>query len=156
MLSVKPEPATRGADVAYRTIDDIASFESLRGEWDELVRAMPRPSPYMLHAWLAEWWRHFGAGRRLCVHTGSVGGRLVGALPLCVDERGVIRTLRFMGAGRSVLADVLVADGAPASIPGALLDHAAESGQHVADLFGLPGESRLSAAVEERDLRLVP
>ena len=128
MLSVRPEPAARGAEVAYGTIDDGAAFERLRGEWDDLVRAMRRPSPYLLHAWLETWWRHFGSGRRLCVHTARVDGKLVAALPLCVEERGIVRTLQFIGADRSTLADLLVSDGAPASVAPSLVERAARSG----------------------------
>src|SRR5438067_8401460 len=156
MFSTRPEPTARRVDVTYRTVDDGASFASLRGEWDQLVRAMPRPSPFMLHAWLTEWWRHFGDRRRLCVQTARVGGELVAALPLCIDERGPLRTLRFMGAGRSTLGDLLLAGRAPAPIPRAVVERAARSGQHVADLFGLPGGSRLAAAAEPGELCLVP
>ena len=36
------------------TITDPAEFATLRAEWDPLVHAMRRPSPFMLHGWLLE------------------------------------------------------------------------------------------------------
>ena len=50
------------------TISEEAGFAELAGSWDELVRAMPRPSPFLLHSWLLEWWRHYGRGADLAVH----------------------------------------------------------------------------------------
>jgi CelD/BcsL family acetyltransferase involved in cellulose biosynthesis len=148
----EPSPA----EVAFTTITDASSFEGLEAEWDELVRAMPRPSPYLLHGWLCEWWRHYGDGRRLCIHVGYRDGRLVAALPLCVSERGRARTLEFLGGGTSALADLLLADGENGSVGRALAERAAQSGQHFADLFGLTSRSRLAAALGPSGLRLVP
>ena len=35
------------------TLDGLEDFDELRPEWNELVRAMPRPSPFLLHEWLS-------------------------------------------------------------------------------------------------------
>ena len=64
------------------TVSSEADFARLAG-WDDLVRAMPRPSPFLLHPWLLEWWRHYGRDDELAVHVAYRGDRLVGALPLC-------------------------------------------------------------------------
>src|SRR4029450_3803350 len=56
------------------------AFAALGPEWDELVRSMRRPSPFLLHTWLTEWWRHYGEGNELCVLVAHRDGRLVGAL----------------------------------------------------------------------------
>ena len=73
-------------------------------EWDGLVRAMPRPSPFLLHGWLSEWWRHYGdGGSSRCTSPGS-DGRLVGALPLMIRRQAGLRVARFMGGRQSVLA----------------------------------------------------
>jgi CelD/BcsL family acetyltransferase involved in cellulose biosynthesis len=149
-------PETKQCDLRFASVLDDASFFDLRGEWDELVRAMPRSSPYLLHAWLSAWWRHFGHGRRLCVQAAFRNDKLVGALPLCIRERAGVRSLEFIGAGESVLADVLLAEGEDPSTGVELAQRAAVSGQHVADFFGLPGGSRLAAALGDRRLRLVP
>ena len=69
-----------------------AELAALAPAWDELVAAMPRPSPFLLSAWLVEWWRHFGAGGRLAVSTAFRGDRLVAGLPLFVRARFGLRT----------------------------------------------------------------
>jgi CelD/BcsL family acetyltransferase involved in cellulose biosynthesis len=128
------------------TITDADAFAALAPEWDALVRAMPRPSPFMLHGWLLEWWRHYGERRRLTVHIAREGERLTGALPLFVERRRGLRVARFLGEDAAALSDVLVADEADASTAGLLAERAAASDADLADLFGLPAESRLAAA----------
>ncbi|HEV2902316.1 MAG TPA: hypothetical protein VGW30_03555, partial [Gaiellaceae bacterium] len=47
--------------IRVETVSSEAGLAQLAGEsWDDLVRAMPRPSPFLLHSWLVEWWRHYG------------------------------------------------------------------------------------------------
>ena len=134
------------------TITDPAEFATLRHEWDALVTQMRRPSPFLLHGWLLEWWRHHSDRGRLTVHVAHEGDRLTGALPLFVQRRAGLRVARFLGGDAAALADVLVADGADASTADRLLDQAAGSGADYADLFGLPEQSRLG---DER-LHLIP
>jgi CelD/BcsL family acetyltransferase involved in cellulose biosynthesis len=124
------------------TITDPTEFATLRAEWDPLVAAMRRPSPFMLHGWLLEWWRHHSDQGRLTVHVTREGDRLTGALPLFVQRRFGLRVARFLGGDAAALADVLVADGADPATAGRLLDQAAGSGVDFADLFGLPEASR--------------
>jgi CelD/BcsL family acetyltransferase involved in cellulose biosynthesis len=139
------------------TITAAEDFAALAPEWDGLVRAMPRPSPFLLHGWLDAWWRHHGDGGRLAVHVARHEGRLAGALPLCVQRRGGLRVLAFVGGGAAALADVLVAPDAPADTAAALAERAATANGHdLADLFGLPAHSRLAAALGPRRLALVP
>jgi CelD/BcsL family acetyltransferase involved in cellulose biosynthesis len=129
------------------TITTGEDFEALAPEWDELVRAMPRPSPFMLHGWLAEWWAHYGDGAELAVHVARRGDRLLGALPLVVRRRAGLRVATFMGGRLSVLPDVLLAPGEDVThelverIPGTC---------DVVDFHGLPAFSRISAALGPR------
>ena len=127
------------------TITDPDAFAALRPEWDGLVESMRRPSPFLLHGWLLEWWRHHSDRGRLTVHVAREEGRLTGALPLFVQRRLGLRVARFLGGDAAALADVLVADGAEPSTADRLLDQAAGSGADFADLFGLPAPSRLDA-----------
>lgn len=137
------------------TISETAEFATLRPEWDALVDAMDRPSPFLLHGWLLEWWRRLGRGR-LTVHVAREGDRLTGALPMFVERRLGLNVARFIGRDAAALADVLVADGADPSTPARLVDLAAESGADFADLFGLPEHSRLAAAAGDERLTLIP
>ena len=143
------------AGLTLDTITSAHEFDALAGEWDVLVRAMPRPSPFMVHGWLSTWWRYYGAGAELTVHVARSGERLVAAVPLFVRPRGGLRVARFLGGDQSALADMLVAPGAPADTPHRLADHVAAGEQDFADLFGMPRDSRLAAALGPSRLRLL-
>jgi len=132
------------------TISTGAEFEALSPEWDGLVRAMPRPSPFLLHGWLAEWWRHYGDGAELQVFVARRDGRLVGALPLVVRRRLGVRVATFMGGRQSVLPDVLLAPGAGSDVSAALAGQLDAGPIDVADFHGLPTGSRIAAALGPR------
>ena len=154
------EAATRIREEALplriETVSSEAGFVELADSWDDLVRAMPRPSPFLLHSWLLEWWRHYGRGADLVVHVAFRGDHLVGALPLCTRRRFGLRVSEFVGGTWATLADALVAPGEDAQAVVAELAAAALEGEHdFADLFGLPGSSRLLAALPQGSLRLV-
>ena len=103
-----------------------------------------------------EWWRHYGRGAELAVHVAYRGDRLVGALPLCTRRRLGLRVSEFVGGTWAILADALVAPGEDASAVTAGLAERAMTGEHdFVDLFGLPGSSRLVAALPQGSLRLV-
>jgi CelD/BcsL family acetyltransferase involved in cellulose biosynthesis len=135
---------------SIETVSTIGGFEALAGEWDDLVRAMPRPSPFLLHGWLAEWWRHYGQGVEFAVQVARVDGHLAGALPVVVRRRAGVRVASFMGGRTSVLPDVLLAPGADPELAGALLERLRSGGCDVADFHGLPAGSRIAAALGPR------
>ena len=147
-----PEPRLRIA-----TVSAESDFARLAGSWDELVHTMPRPSPFLLHAWLREWWAHYGGEDDLAVHAAYRGSRLVGALPLSVRRRRGLRVTEFVGGSWALLGDLLLAPGEDASTARALGEHArAASSEHdFVSLFGLPGSSRLVSALPPDALRLV-
>jgi CelD/BcsL family acetyltransferase involved in cellulose biosynthesis len=136
--------------VKLATVSDTDDFAALAPAWDRLVLAMPRPTPFLLHGWLLEWWRHHGRGRQLCVHVAYEDGRLCGALPLFTERRLGLRVARILGENAAALADVLVADGAGPAIATLLTDRAGSCGADFAELFGLPAQSRLAAAAGDR------
>jgi CelD/BcsL family acetyltransferase involved in cellulose biosynthesis len=127
------------------TITDPAEFAALRPEWDALVYAMRRPSPFLLHGWLLAWWLHHSDRGRLSVHVAREDGRLAGALPLFVQRRLGLRVARYLGGDAAALADVLGADSSTAD---RLLDQAAGSGADFADLFGLPEASQVGERLQ--------
>jgi CelD/BcsL family acetyltransferase involved in cellulose biosynthesis len=141
--------------LTLETISSADAFARVHQDWDYLVRAMPRPSPMLLHGWLQEWWRHYGEDGTLAVNVAYRDGRLVGALPLCVHSRLGLRVLTFLGGTQSALADLLLAPGESFATGTALAGRVAGSGHDFADLFGLPGGSRLTNALGESDLRLI-
>jgi CelD/BcsL family acetyltransferase involved in cellulose biosynthesis len=134
---------------ALTTITDREAFAALAREWDPLVLAMPRPSPFLLHGWLGAWWDEYGGGRRLAVHVAREDGRLTGALPLFVRRRLGVRVAHVLGEDAAALSDVLVARDADPATADRLLEHAARDAD-LADVFGLAGDSALA-----RRLRLI-
>ena len=125
------------------TLQSAEAFESLAGEWDSLVRAMARPSPFLLHGWLVEWWGHYGRAGRLSVTIARRGDRLVGAAPLFLVRRRGIRVARFLGGHESALADLLIAEDEPEATGHLLLDEVSRQAFDYVDLFGIPQESVL-------------
>jgi len=129
--------------VTFETLETEESFADVGESWDALVRAMPRPSPFMLHGWLLEWWRHYGEGCTLAVQAAFRDGTLVGALPLLVHSRRGLRIATFLGGRQSALADLLLLEGEDPSVGAELAARAAAFGQDYADLFGLSADCRL-------------
>lgn len=129
-------------DLTTSTVTTTAEFANLADDWDVLVRAMGRPSPYLLHGWLLAWCRHYTVDGDLRVHLVRRGGRLLGALPFFVTRRGGVRVAQFLGGRHSALADLLLAPGAGDGVSASLIELALASDHDFADLFGLPGTGR--------------
>jgi CelD/BcsL family acetyltransferase involved in cellulose biosynthesis len=128
------------------TVTDAAGFAALADGWDELVGTMARPTPFLLHAWLEEWWRHLSGDAHLAVVVVRREGRLVGALPLMIHRRLGVRTATFIGGSDSALADLLLAAGEPDSTARALVEELPNLPFDLLDVFGLPADSRLARA----------
>jgi len=142
--------------LSARTLTTVSELGQVREEWDRLVRAARRPSPFLLHGWLEAWCRHFAADGLLRIHlVERADGRLLGALPLVVTRTRGLRVAQFVGGGQSALADLLLAPDAPAEAAGELVRLAHRSGHDYADLFGVAGESNLSRVTGALDLKLV-
>ena len=148
------ETTRERAPLRFETVDSEDAFARLGEVWNDLVYAMPRPSPFMLHCWLLEWWRHYGEGCRLAVETAYRGERLVGALPLVTFSRNGLRLVTFVGARQSCLGDVLLAEGEGRELVEALVDRVRASEHDYADLFGLAVDCRLASLGGPRSLRL--
>jgi len=143
------------ASLRIEEISTADDFARLAEPWDELVRSMPRPSPFLLHGWLEEWWRHSEEGIRPLVHAAFDDGRLVGGLALSLVDRRGLQVLTFQGGTQSALADVVLDRAAPGSIAKGLVDRAESSGQDLALLYGLPASSRLVEAIGPDRVHLV-
>ena len=148
------EPTSELGALRLETVDSEEAFALLGDQWNDLVYTSARPSPFMLHCWLLEWWRHYGEGCRLAVETAYRGGRLVAALPLVTFSRGGLRVATFIGARQSCLGDVLLAEGEGPELVDALVARASAADHDYADLFGLAADSRLAALSGPRSLRL--
>jgi len=142
------------APLRFETVVSEEGLAALEDRWDALVRAMPRPSPFLLHCWVLEWWRHYGEGCRLAVEVAFRGDELVGALPLITFSHRGLRVGTFIGARQSALADALIAEGEGRDLVEALADRAMASEHDYVDLFGLSAEGRLAAMDGPRRLEL--
>jgi CelD/BcsL family acetyltransferase involved in cellulose biosynthesis len=136
----------------FGTLERIEDFDELRPEWNALVRAMPRPSPFLLHEWLSTWWRwwqHYGERAELSVHVARRGDRLVGAVPLMIRPHLGLQVARFIGGSERVgaLADLMLAPDEVPDVAVGLADQIASSGADLVDLYGLPARSRVAGAL---------
>ncbi|MGI8573293.1 MAG: GNAT family N-acetyltransferase [Solirubrobacteraceae bacterium] len=149
------EPSLAEQNTLVQTLGDETSFAELSGGWDALVAQMPRPSAFLCHAWLYEWWRHYGRGRELQLHVARRGGRLVGALPLGVSVKAGVRVAKYLGGQSSALADVMTTVHDSEPIAAELLGSAARAGNQLLDVFGAPQSSRLARALAPYGMRQV-
>ncbi len=153
--SATASPPRSPAPLVIESVRDLDGLAALAAGWDDLVRAMPRPSPFLLHGWIEEWWRSLGAGAELAVVTARRGEALVGVLPLYVSRRRGVRVARFLGGHESALGDVLLADPADDEVGRALLEALEDERFSYVDLFGLPAGSALARFVPADRLTLL-
>ena len=140
--------------VAFRAVETLAEFRRHAAAWDALVEAMPRPSPFMLSAWLVPWWEHFGRDRTMRVESAFVGDELVGGLPLELERRRAVTVARLMGREHAALGDIVVRDDVAAEVVPGIVDRLSHLPADYCDLFGIAREGRLHGALA-RDHSLV-
>ena len=145
---------TEELPLTFETIVSEDRLVALGDRWDDLVRAMPRPSPFLLHCWVVEWWRHYGQGTRLAIEVAFRGRELVGALPLITFRHRGLRIGTFVGARQSALADALIAEGEGPELVEALADRALAAEHDYVDFFGLCADGRLASLDGTRRLEL--
>jgi CelD/BcsL family acetyltransferase involved in cellulose biosynthesis len=134
-------------------VSSESAFAELGSGWDDLVLAMPRPSPFLLHAWLLEWYRHYGRGSELAVHAAFRDGGLVAALPLVRTRWRGLRVSRFLGGQQSSLADLLLDPVEPEATGATLIGDACAT-HDFAELFGLGAGSRIAGIAGVDELHL--
>jgi CelD/BcsL family acetyltransferase involved in cellulose biosynthesis len=134
--------------VRYETLRDLRDFAAVAPDWDRLVHAMPRPSPFLLHGWLLAWWSEYQRYGELAVEAAFDEEGLVGAIPVYVDTRYPIRVARFLGGPDTALADVLTDPRADAGLVDELAARLRDGSQHIVTLAGMPLESKLAAALQ--------
>jgi CelD/BcsL family acetyltransferase involved in cellulose biosynthesis len=137
----------------FELVSSESAFAELGPAWNDLVRTMPRPSPFLLHPWLLDWFRHYGRGSELAVYTASRDGDLVAALPLVRTRWRGLRVSRFLGGQQSSLADLLLHP-AESDTTGAALIADARSTHDFAELFGLGAGSRIARIAGAGELHL--
>lgn len=141
LLSHRPpqREAVMGKDLTLSVVSDAEGLRALGADWDRLVLAADRPSPFLLHAWVTAWWQHFGAGATLAVVTARRDATLVGLAPMFIRRHHGLLVCRLLGGNESALGDLLVAPGDDGSIGRALLARLSQLRFHYLDVFGAPG-----------------
>jgi CelD/BcsL family acetyltransferase involved in cellulose biosynthesis len=140
------------APLEVELVRGLEAFEGLATGWDELVLAMRRPSPFLLHDLCATWWGRAESTVEPVIAVARRDGRLVGALPLEVRRSAGLRIASFPGGHNAALADLLLDPAEPDETGRALLSALAGAPYDVAWLYGIPGGSRLADC--GADLRL--
>jgi CelD/BcsL family acetyltransferase involved in cellulose biosynthesis len=136
--------------LSVRALTDATALAPIDTAWDALVEGMPRPSPYLLSAWVTAWFAEPAFEARPYVLIAERGGDLVGFAPFALQRRGHAEVALFAGAHESALGDIVVAPGEPPETARTLLDALPPSGADVLDVFGLPAESVLARAAGAR------
>lgn len=134
-------------------IEDIASFEKLREEWNELLEASASNSLFLTWEWLYTWWKHLSERRKLLIIAVRSGRELVAVAPLAVSPYRVtrllpFRSLEFMGSGSvgSDYLDFIIKRGREGEALEALAEHLA-GGKLMLDLAQLNRNSCLAAGL---------
>ncbi len=87
---MKPAGDDTGAAITVHRCDTRAELEALRPAWNDLAARSARPSLYLTHEWMTDWWRSGGAiGRELFVLLARRKGEIAGIAPLVRIRRGV-------------------------------------------------------------------
>lgn len=134
-------------------IEDIASFEKLREEWNELLEASASNSLFLTWEWLHTWWKHLSERRKLLIIAVRSGRELVAVAPLAVSPCRVtrllpFRSLEFMGSGSvgSDYLDFIIKRDREGEALEALAEHLA-GGKLMLDLAQLNRNSCLAAGL---------
>ncbi|PYM18508.1 MAG: hypothetical protein DMD81_05805 [Candidatus Rokuibacteriota bacterium] len=121
--------AVAGAGISVDVVTAPSAFLAMRQEWDDLLHASRSDSIFLTWEWLATWWKHLGAPRRLSLITLRRQGGLIGVAPLAVSPPALSRLiafhrLEFLGTGSvgSDYLDVIVRDGCESQALPALVE----------------------------------
>lgn len=88
-------------DVDVCVYNYFESIQHMQKEWDAFVESCCSDI-FQTFDWCRVWWDYYGKGRRLCLFVFRQGDKIVGILPLFIDEVFLfpcnIRILRYVGS----------------------------------------------------------
>jgi len=150
-LTVPSDPA-RERPLRIETIEDVAAFTALKGEWTALLEAAPAASAgfFLTWEWLHTWWTHLAGGRRLSLLTVRRGAELVAIAPFLTNAGVLLARRGFLGTGRvgSDYLDIVVRPGAEDGVVRHIAAHLARH-PAVLDLQQLDAAAAARGLVEE-------
>jgi CelD/BcsL family acetyltransferase involved in cellulose biosynthesis len=141
-------------ELTLSVVSDADGLHALGPDWDRLVLAADRPSPFLLHDWITAWWRHFGAGATLAVVTARRDSVLVGLAPMFIRRDRGLLVCSLLGT-QPPLGDLLVARGDDGSIGRALLARLCQLRFDYLNVFGSPPGGALPRLCSEGDLTIL-
>jgi CelD/BcsL family acetyltransferase involved in cellulose biosynthesis len=87
--------------LTLRVVSSFENTDSLRPEWDQTA-AQLCSNVYMSYDWCKTWWQFYGWGRELRVFLFTAKEKLVGIIPIYIDNLGPksfqLRVARLVGA----------------------------------------------------------
>jgi CelD/BcsL family acetyltransferase involved in cellulose biosynthesis len=146
-------PTVAGSDLRVEHLCSPEDLDRVRDEWDGLVERTGSDI-YFTVDWLQAWWTHYGRGRAFEGLVVRNGGRMVGALPFCVQRLWAgpipVRLARFVGADSTlaVFTPAITEGFAEVVIRAALDRLLGDVGCDAVCLSPLSGESPVAAAAE--------
>jgi CelD/BcsL family acetyltransferase involved in cellulose biosynthesis len=112
--------------IEIERVEDEASLDRIKPEWNELLRASDANTPFLTWEWLHAWWGHLHAAAALRVLCVRAAGRLIAVAPLVVCRRppAWLPVCEFLGTGDagSDYLDVIVRRGSEPEALEALAD----------------------------------
>ena len=145
--------------VRVQRIQDVVGLHALRAEWSALLESSTSNCVFLTWEWLATWWKHLGAGRRLDLLAVRHGDELIGLAPLMVGPRpgGLVpfRARQFLGSGSvgSDYLDVILKTGREREALDALTAKVAEDGLML-DLAQINRRAAIAPSLAERLKRI--
>lgn len=136
-------------------IGTLEELEAAGPAWNALVLAMPRPSPFLLHGWVAEWLRHLAPEAEVAMPVVHRGGALAGVAPMVARRHRGLRVGELAGGHESALGDLLLAEGEQGASARALVDGLAGERLDLVDVFGLPAHSAFATGALGRRLAVI-
>lgn len=108
---------------------DPSGFETLREEWNALLRRSETNTVFLTYEWQSVWWAHLGDGELWIVTVRDDAGDLVGIAPLfCAQHADGRREVEFVGCKDvSDYLDFIVARGRSPEVLAAVLEVLVES-----------------------------
>jgi CelD/BcsL family acetyltransferase involved in cellulose biosynthesis len=108
---------------------DSSEFDSLQGEWNELLRHSACDTVFLRWEWIHTWWGIFAKDRKLFILTARQEDRLIGIAPFYIDSGGLLRprTLKLCSEELSPdYMDVIIEKGQEADVARELANYVIE------------------------------
>jgi len=128
--AVFPDVTVDRSTLTVERVTELALFDGLRQEWDELLQASDSGCVFLTWEWLSTWWRHLAEGRSLFILIVRRSRKLVALAPFCLRPRSLSRArplpeVEFLGSGfvGSDYLDIIVRQGDEAEAYQALAAH---------------------------------